>query len=111
MKKSNVKSVKVKPTKMTIGDKEFNFILDLNAFAELEDNYGSISELMGKIDKGSIKAIRAVLWAGLQNNENPPTEKEVGSNIQLAQLEDYSKLIAEAMGVALPEADDIDPNF
>jgi hypothetical protein len=110
MKKSNVKSVKVKPIKLTIGDRQLDFVLDLNAFSEIEDTYGSIGELMGKIDQGSMKAIRSILWAGLQNNENPPTEKEVGANIQLNQLEEYSKLIAQAMGVALPEQEEIDPN-
>jgi hypothetical protein len=109
-KKSNVKSVKMKPVKLKLGENEYNFILDLNAFSELEDDFGSIGELMMRVESGSIKALRAVIWAGLLNNENAPSLKEVGSNIQISQLDELSRMIAEGMGVALPESEEIDPN-
>jgi hypothetical protein len=110
MKKPNVKSVKAKPVKLTVDGRELDFILDLNAFSELEDTYGGLQEIMTRVEAGSMKAVRAVLWAGLQSNDNPPTEKQVGKNISIGDLEDYMKLIVEAMGVSLPEKDENDPN-
>jgi hypothetical protein len=109
MKKSNVKSVKAKSVKVQIGERELDFILDLNSFSELEDDWGSLQELMYKVEAGSLKAIRAVLWAGLQTNDNPPTIKEVGANIQLSELESYMNVIVEGMGLSLPESKN-DPN-
>lgn len=108
--KSNLKSIKPKKAKIKIGERELDFILDLNAFAEIEDNYGTINDLMDKIQIGSIKAIRCVIWAGLQNNENPPTEKQVGASIQFGEIENLSLIIAEAMGASLPEKEETDPN-
>jgi hypothetical protein len=108
--KSNVKSVKVKKVKLTIGERELDYVLDLNAFAEIEDIYGSINELMSGIETGSAKAIRAVIWAGLQNNENPPTIKEVGPHISMSIIQGLSLTIAEAMGASLPEKGETDPN-
>lgn len=108
--KSNVKSVKVKKVKMEIGERELDFVLDLNAFAELEDVYGSINDLMNKIEEGSAKAIRAIIWAGLQGNDNPPTIKEVGQHMSMSDMQHLSLKIAEAMGASLPEGNESDPN-
>ena len=41
----------------------------LNAMAELEDRYGSVQAAFEKLDEGSIKAARFVLWAGLLHTD------------------------------------------
>jgi lysophospholipase L1-like esterase len=94
-----------KPTILIIelGGNEYNFKYDLNAFAELEDTCGNISEVLTKMEQGSAKAIRALVWAGLLNNENCPTEKEVGKMINLGDMADISNKIQEAIVASMPE--------
>jgi hypothetical protein len=103
VKKSNVKSVLNKAVTIELGGNEYNFKYDLNAFAELEDTCGNISEVLTKMEQGSAKAIRALVWAGLLNNENCPTEKEVGKMINLGDMADISNKIQEAIVASMPE--------
>jgi hypothetical protein len=111
MKKSNLKTIKSKGVQINLGEKEYILKFDLNAFAELEDLEGNINEVLVKVEKGSVKSIRSLIWAGLQGNDNPPTLKEVGSNIDLGDIETLSNKITEALGVALPDSqDNNDPN-
>lgn len=42
---------------------------DMNAFALLEDKYGTIQEAMESLQKGKIKDVRTILWAGLTHDE------------------------------------------
>lgn len=110
MNKSNLKNIKPKAIKLTLNGREFDFILNLNSFAELEDQFGGINDLMEKMEKGSAKAIRAMIWAGLLNNENPPSISDVGNFLNMSDLQNISMVIAEAMGAALPDAGESDPN-
>ncbi len=106
VKKSNVKSVLTKGVTIELGQKEYNLKYDLNSFAEIEDNYGNITEILTKMEQGSAKAIRALIWAGLLNNENPPTEKEVGSMINISDMPILAMKIQEAIVAAMPEQDE-----
>jgi hypothetical protein len=111
MKKSNLKTIKNKGVNVELGGNEYVLKFDLNAFAELEDVAGNINDVLISLETGSIKAIRALLWAGLQSNENAPTLKEVGSMITITDIQDLSTKLNEALGISLPEADEqIDPN-
>ena len=103
VKKSNVKNMLNKAVKLQLGEKEYDLKYDLNAFAELEDAYGSITEILTKMEQGSAKAIRALVWAGLLNNEEYPTEKEVGQLINLSDMAGIATKIQEAIIAAMPE--------
>ena len=87
----------------------YHLRFDLNAFAELEDLYGDIEEAMNAMENGSIKAIRAVLWAGLLHDHvdedgNPTiTARKVGSMIDLSELGEISEGLADAMKRSLPK--------
>ncbi|MBT9168523.1 MAG: hypothetical protein DDT19_01869 [Syntrophomonadaceae bacterium] len=113
---SNAKSVRPpKPIEITFyeGENEIvkTLVYDLNAFAELEELYGSVDEAMAAMEKGSIKAVRALLWAGLIHNHldenDQPTLKlrDVGKWVQISMLQDLSKKIEKALKDALPEAE------
>ena len=78
MSKSNLADIRNKKITIKLGEQDYELKYDLNSFAEIEETHGSISEIVEKMENGSIKAIRAMIWAGLLCNENPPTEKEVG---------------------------------
>ena len=83
-------------------DKERSILFDLNAFAELEDLYGTIEDAMAALEKGSLKAVRAILWAGLVHEDIQLTEKKVGSLVTLPDLPVLSEAIKQAFEEAMP---------
>lgn len=99
----NLKDIKPRSIKVQM-DKERVLKFDLNAFAELEDVVGSIPELFRKLETGSLKAIRAFLWAGLLHEDKSLTIEHVGSLIDFQGLENISKQLQLALGDSLPEA-------
>ena len=96
--------VRVKKVPVTL-DKERHLVYDMNAFCELEERFGTIQQAMEELQKGSLKAIRTALWAGLVHEDEGLTEKQVGSMIGVVDLKDVAKAMAEAIQAALPEAD------
>lgn len=120
---AKVKEIKQNLDRVTVelGGKERVLQFDLNAFAELENKYGSIEEAMNKLMDGKMGDIRTILWAGLIHEEvvvdevtGEPikyniTPYTVGSWItRPAMLQDVSAKIAEALGNSMPQADEID---
>ena len=110
---ANVKDVKQhkkgheRHTPITLPDEEGNeqtryLRFDLNAFAELEEEYGDIETAMTNLEKGSIKALRAILWAGLLHEDSSLTPKQVGSWISIQDLPSLSGTLGEAIRTAMP---------
>ncbi len=99
---SNVSSVRLKKTPVIL-DKERSILFDMNAFAEVEEAYGDIDIAMQKIEAGSIKALRLLLWAGLIHEDESLTVKQVGSMLTPKIVEEISPMIEEAIIEAMPE--------
>lgn len=99
---ANLANVRVKPVKIVL-DKERNLLFDFNAFSELEDVYGSAEKAFDKLQKGSIKALRTLLWAGLVHEDESLTEKAVGKMLGLADVKYVSEKITDALKVSAPE--------
>lgn len=99
---ANVTQMKRKQTFIEL-DKERELIYDLNSFAELEERYGTVDDALGQMEKGSIKAIRCVLWVGLIAEDETLTEKQVGRMITIQDLERLSETMNEAMTNDLPD--------
>ena len=91
-------------------DKPRTLLFDLNAFAELEDKYGSLEHAFQQMQKGSVKATRTLLWAGLLHEDEQLTEHQVGAMISLTNLEQLMDQITKALTVALPEDTDAAEN-
>ncbi len=110
----SVKDVRSKGIPIELGGKTRYLKFDLNAFANLEEMYGDIEQAMNALEKGSIKAIRAILWAGLthefldENGNTTLTEREVGGWFDITDLSALSGTIGEAFKDAIPEAGDED---
>ena len=68
-------------------DRPRKLLLDLNAFAELEDKFGSLDQASQKMQQGSVKATRTLLWAGLLHEDENLTECQVGAMISLTNVE------------------------
>lgn len=104
---SNLREVKPRVKTITLNDgveRELRFTL--NAMAEMEDKYGSVDAAFKKLDEGSIKAARFILWAGLLHlGDESLTEKRVGDLIDLQSMQDIMKSMSEAMSEDMPQPD------
>ena len=81
-------------------DKPRTLLFDLNAFAELEDKFGSLDQAFQKMQQGSVKATRTLLWAGLLHEDEKLTERQVGAMISLTNVEKIMEQITEALTAA-----------
>lgn len=101
----NVSAVKRKDTSITLSDGvERHLKFDLNALAEIEDKFGTVDAGFEELDKGSIKAVRFILWAGLVHEDENLTERQVGSLIDIQYLQDIMQSMGDAMQKDLPES-------
>lgn len=99
----NLADIRPKPVKLML-DKERSLVYDLNAFAALEEEQGSVEVALDALKKGSVKALRAVLWAGLVHEDEALTVKDVGRLVTLADLQCVTEAVNEAISQALPQA-------
>ena len=83
-------------------DKPRKLKFDLNAFAELEETFGDVETAMAELEKGKIKALRAILWAGLVHEDAALTVTDVGSMIDMSNLEVVMEAINRGISGALP---------
>ena len=75
-------------------DKERKIKFTLNSLCELEDQAGiALSDLS---EVKSVKAIRAILWAGLIDEDPSLTIEQVGKLITLDKIQEVSDSIREA---------------
>lgn len=109
---ANVDLVKRKPVTIVLSDgKERHLKYTLNALVEIEDKYGTVDAGFELLDKGSIKAARFILWAGLIHEDPDLTEIEVGSLMDMAYMQELMQTMGNAMksDVAAPAGDNSSP--
>lgn len=75
---------------------------DMNAFAELEDKFGSMDAAFQAMQTGSMKAARTLLWAGLIHADQTLTEREVGRMVTLQNIHEVIARITTALTEAVP---------
>lgn len=91
-------------------DKKRELRFDLNAMAELEEIYGDFQETMETLNKKiSIKAMRALLYAGLKHEDESLTLKKVGAMVKISDLAMLTQKITEAFKADMPEEKDLTP--
>ena len=84
-------------------DKKRAYDINLNALINFEETTGKSLMKMKKGDEFSLKDIRALLWAGLNEFEEISLE-EAGSLVNIHNIEKVSKKIMEVYENAIPEA-------
>ena len=92
-------------------DKTRTLRYDLNAFIALEEEFGDIDATLAQFEKGSMKALRALLWAGLLHEDENLTPQQVGSLVLMADIEATSKAMMEAVEHDMPEGSDLPGNL
>jgi hypothetical protein len=99
---------KIRAEKVTITlDKVRTIVYDLNAFAELEEQFGTIEEAMRLLEAGKLKAVIAILWAGLVHEDETLTPKKVGSLVGINDIEMIADALSKAISSALPESKEV----
>lgn len=97
-----IQDVRLKKTPLKIGETEYTLAYDLNAFAELEDIYGTLDKAHKAIQKGSMKAILDFLWAGLLRDQ-ALSKKEVGTLLDIDGMFKATPIILDALAAATPK--------
>lgn len=79
--------------------------LDLGAMAALEDRGVSVESLVDKLSSGTFspKSMQLILWAMLQGEDTPPSQKAVGSWVDGENFAAVAEKIGEALRLAFPE--------
>lgn len=98
---SNVNKVK-KPAVSIELDKERHLKYTLNAFAEMEDRYGSVDAALEVVKNNNMRAIIFIIWCGLIHEDETLTEKQVGNMVEIDQLQDIVGKLNDAIGGDLP---------
>ncbi len=99
---SSLFDIRSKKTPLKLGEEVKHLHYDLNAFAELEEEYGSVETALEKLSGGSVKAIISFLRAGLLHENENLTSKDVGGMFDLSQVQEIGKLINTAIVQAMP---------
>lgn len=108
---ANLKNARAKVTHITLGDGvERELKYTLNAMAEMEDRFGSVEAAFNAVEKGSMKAIRFMLWVGLIHTEEGLTEQQVGNLIDVQCMENIMQKMQAALGDDMPEQENALPN-
>jgi len=97
---------KTKNNKINLEGKEYELNLDLNAFAELEEIYGDVTEALDGLEKGSFKAIRAILFAILKSQDEELTLVKVGKMINMSNIVEITNKLTATAENSLPELDE-----
>lgn len=102
-----------KPKEVTFElDKKRTFILDLNAYSELDmlHNDKTYHDIEKDVLEMRPYAIRAFLWAGMVHEDRELTPEHVGKYIDVSNVQDYATEIYKAILDGQPQAKDEDKN-
>lgn len=78
----------------TVGD--YRLVFDFNALCLAEEHTGPLGAAMENMGAGSLKAIRALFWAGLQRNHEMSIE-DAGQVVQEIGVDEVSAAIAKGI--------------
>ena len=121
---ANIKDVRqnMDPVTVELGGKVRILQYDMNAFAELENKFGTVQDAMKKLSSGKIADVRLILWTGLIHEEAVIDEDtgeplkynitpfQVGSWIKNpAMLTSVSQKIGQAMDFGSPDLSNLPP--
>lgn len=104
-----------KPIIITLGDKDYGLLFDLNVMDDIQDKYDiPISKIFELLDdpKQHLKVVRYVLTLLINEAADTEivTEKQIGRLINPRNIMPTKIKIAEAFSATLPESGDNDPN-
>lgn len=112
---SKLTEIRNQAVTLEIGGESRELKYDMNAFAEMENKYGSIDAALGSLDKGKMTDVRNILWLGLIHDQAVIDEEtgdvakynltpyQVGSWISdIGMLNGIVEKVAEALSAGMP---------
>jgi len=90
---------------VALGD--HTLVFSINAICDLEDALGrSITEIGTEMETGlSMRTLRAVIWAGLQERHPGTSEKQAGDIISEVGVPAAGEAVSAAFAAAFPQAE------
>ena len=108
MSKSSSYDAKTQGIKITL-DKPRKVIYNFNSFIALQQLFEDeretsvdLDELLKQAEKGNLRIIRALLWAGLVEDDPTLTELETGRIIDPYNLKAVTEALTKAITVSMP---------
>ena len=106
------KSYDAKAPKVTVMlDKERELVYNFNSFIALQEAFeaqgeeADLEEILKKAEKGKLKTIRTLLWAGLIDRNPDLTEEQVGRLLSPYNLQEVADKLTLAMNKSMPPAE------
>ncbi|WAH38620.1 hypothetical protein [Alicyclobacillus dauci] len=87
-------------------DKPRHLCYDMNAFADLEEKFGSVQKAFDALKSEKLSAVRYILWAGLTHEDDKLTERGVGKLFTLGDIPALVRPMMDAITSSLPKADE-----
>ena len=101
----NLDNVKEKRVAITL-DKPRYIKFGFEAFALLEEKFGTLEQAMSALEEGKLNTLKTILWAGLQDGleeDEVLTEKQVGKMLEIDMLSMIVAAITSAINQAMPQ--------
>lgn len=102
---SKVKEIRPERVFVKLADgEEYDLVFDFEAFAAVEEKYGSLDNAMKAMDSGALTAFRVLLWAGLQQNyaDKFYQPRALQGLMRMADLLSYMEALTRAIQASLP---------
>lgn len=102
----NLDNIKERKVPITLNGKEMHVKFGFEAFALLEDKFGTLEQAMSKLGDGKMSTLCTLLWAGLQDGLEEGeilTEKQVAKMLELDSLGTVMEVVTKAVNMALPQ--------
>lgn len=96
--------IKIKKITMQLGDKVLLIQFDMFAFEQLETLYGTMEDALKALEKGSMKTLLDIVWAGAVGLDETLNRKELGKNVTFAELIGQQELLMDCIMAGMPQA-------
>lgn len=102
---------------MELNGKEYYLLFTLNALDEMQDRFGGYDKMDQAFDQSNPNMIKDMRWLltlvineGLEEGDNPFTEKQVGKMIHLGNLNKIRKAMFDAFSLAVSGGEETEGN-
>lgn len=80
---------------------------DLNSLCVLEEKFGNIEKALQELERGVMRAVRVILWAGLCHEDPDLTEQAVGEMVTVDNLDVVGAALLRALGEGGEQGEDV----
>lgn len=105
------KDLKNEGVKLKLNGKQIEIKCNLNVFCELENIYSNPDEIFEALGKGSLKAIRGIIWANYKTIDPNITPEEVGAMIDFKDIDYISDIIVQSIDRSMPDVENEDESM